>query len=104
MITIYLMGDQNINLKQSNSVYLLSIRHVFTAISNINYAFIFMLEHLLRPFLPMPLAVAWVNRLTFSPSSPSPPSSHFQLVVSVRYRKCCGGVWVLGTVCHLVEY
>ena len=25
-------------------------------------------------FLPMPLAVAWVNRLTFSPSPPSPSS------------------------------
>ena len=36
-------------------------------------------------FLPMPLAVAWVNILTFSPppsssspSPPPPPSSHFQ--------------------------
>ena len=66
-------------------------------------------------FLPMPLAVAWVFRLTFSPSSsssPSPSPSHLQLCsypaeksscfvptqprktqvfVSVRYRKRCGG-------------
>ena len=40
--------------------------------------------------------VEWVNRLTFStsspPSPPSPPSpSHFQLFVSVRYRKRHGG-------------
>ena len=46
-------------------------------------------------FLPMPFAVAWVNRWTFSsppPSSPS-PSSHHQLFVSLRYRKR-RGVWV----------
>ena len=48
-------------------------------------------------FLPMPLAVAWVFRLTFSPPPPSspspppPPSSHFQLFVSVSYIKCRGG-------------
>ena len=50
-------------------------------------------------FLPTPLAVAWVFRLTFSPSPPSPspsPPSHFQLFVSVRYRKHHGGAWVLG--------
>ena len=63
-------------------------------------------------FLPMPLAVAWVFRLTFSPPSLS-LSSDFQLCsypagkktqvlflpgqeklkffVSVRYRKRCGG-------------
>ena len=44
----------------------------------------------------MPLAVAWVNILTFSspspplppPPSPSPPSpSHHQLFVSIWYRK-----------------
>ena len=40
-------------------------------------------------FLPTALAVAWVFRLTFSPSSSSP--SHFQLFVSVRYRKRHGG-------------
>ena len=53
-------------------------------------------------FLPMPLAVVWVFRLTFSP----PPSFHFQLFVSVRYRKHCGrgGGWVLGSVCHFVYY
>ena len=42
----------------------------------------------------MPLAVAWVNRWTFSsppPSSPSPSPSHHQL--SLRYRKQCGA-WV----------
>ena len=38
--------------------------------------------------LPTPLAGAWVNRWTFSP----PLSSDFQLFVSVRYRKRCGGV------------
>ena len=45
-------------------------------------------------FLPMPLAVVWVNILTFfsppsSPSSPPPssPSSHHQIFVSLRYRK-----------------
>ena len=48
-------------------------------------------------FLPMPLAVVWAFRLTFSPppspsSSLSPsPSSHFQLFVSVSYRKRRGG-------------
>ena len=36
--------------------------------------------------------VAWVNRCTFSPPSP-PPSSHHQLFVSLRYRKC-RGAWV----------
>ena len=51
-------------------------------------------------FLPTPLAVAWVFRLTFSPpsSSPSPssysPSSHLQLFVSLRYRKHCGSLAV----------
>ena len=45
----------------------------------------------LAGFLPMPLAVAWVNRWTFS-SPPSP--SHHQLFVFLRYRKCCGGEWV----------
>ena len=51
----------------------------------------------MKLFLPTPLAVVWVNRLTFSSSSsssssPSPPSpsSHLQLV-SLRYRKCRGG-------------
>ena len=55
-------------------------------------------------FLPMPLAVVWVFRLTFSPSpsSSSSSSSHLQLVVSLRYRKRCGWAWVLGCVCHLV--
>ena len=49
-------------------------------------------------FLPMPLAVAWVNILTFSPS-PSPSSSssssspHHQLFVFLRYRKR-HGAWV----------
>ena len=53
-------------------------------------------------FLPTPLAVVWVFRWTFSPSSS--PSYH-QLFVSLRYRKCCGGgAWVLGCVCHLVYY
>ena len=46
-------------------------------------------------FLPMPLAGAWVNRWTFSPPPPLSPSlsllSAFQLFVSVRYRKRCGG-------------
>ena len=42
----------------------------------------------------MPLAVAWVNILTFS-SPPSPLSSHHQLFVSLRYRKTLwGGAWV----------
>ena len=53
---------------------------------------------LLCHVLPMPLTVAWVNRLTFSPSSPSSssPSPHHQLFVSLRYRKCHGGgAWVL---------
>ena len=48
-------------------------------------------------FLPMPLAVAWVNRWTFSshpPSPPSFPSSHHQLFVSLMYRKR-RGAWVL---------
>ena len=59
-------------------------------------------------FLPTPLAVAWVFRLTFSspPSPPPPPpylpSSHLQLLVSLRYRKCHEGTWVLGSVCHIV--
>ena len=47
-------------------------------------------------FLPTPLAVAWVNILYFFPSSstsPSSPSPHHQLFVSLRYKKCCG-VWV----------
>ena len=43
-------------------------------------------------FLLMPLAVEWVNRWTFSSPPPS-PSSHHQLFVYLRYRKCCG-VWV----------
>ena len=51
--------------------------------------FIFFVLFVFFVFLPTPLAVAWVFRLTFSPSSPSP--SHFQLFVSVRYRKRCGG-------------
>ena len=34
-------------------------------------------------FLPTPLAVAWVNRLTFS--SPPSLSSHLQIFVSLRY-------------------
>ena len=39
-------------------------------------------------FLPMPTGVAaWVNRLTFSPSSSPPSPSHFQLCVSLRYSK-----------------
>ena len=46
-------------------------------------------------FLPMPLAVVWVNILTFCPSSSSPSlssssSTHHQLFVSLRYRKCRG--------------
>ena len=56
-------------------------------------------------FLPTPLAVAWVFRLTFSPSSsPSPSSpSHLQLFVSLRYvQKMPWGEWVLGCVCYLV--
>ena len=48
-------------------------------------------------FLPTPLAVAWVNRWTFSSSPPSPPPppppSHHQIFVSLRYRKRCGA-WV----------
>ena len=31
-------------------------------------------------------------------------SSHFQLFVSLRYRKRCGGAWVLGCMCHLVSF
>ena len=31
-----------------------------------------------------------------------PPPPHIQLFVSLRYRKCCGGAWVIGSVCHLV--
>ena len=49
-------------------------------------------------FLPTPLAGAWVNRWTFS----FPFPSHLQLFVSVSYRKCRGGAWVFGCVCHLV--
>ena len=41
-------------------------------------------------FLPRPFVVTWVFRLTFSPSSSPPSPSHFQLFVSVRYRKRCG--------------
>ena len=49
-------------------------------------------------FLPMhPLRGVWVFRWTFSsspPPSPShPSSSHLQLFVSVRYRKCYGGAF-----------
>ena len=43
-------------------------------------------------FLPMPLAVARVFRLTFSPSSSSSPSPHHQLFVSLRYSVGGGGV------------
>ena len=49
--------------------------------------------------LPTPLAVAWVNRWTFSSpppiSPPSPPPSHLQLLVSLRYRKRHVWAWVL---------
>ena len=42
-----------------------------------------------------PKVEPWVNRWTFSPSSPSPspspPSSHHQIFVSLRYRKRRGG-------------
>ena len=43
------------------------------------------------PFLPMPLAVVWVNKWTFSPPPFSPLPSHLQLFVSLRYRKRRGG-------------
>ena len=60
--------------------------------------FFFFLTSLLTTilFLPMPLAVVWVNRCTFSSSPPPPPSppSHFQLFVSLRYRKHHGGMGV----------
>ena len=38
---------------------------------------------------------AWVNRWIFSPSpsSSSPSSSHFQIFVSLRYRKCQFSNW-----------
>ena len=44
---------------------------------------------LLHNFLPTPLVVVWVFRLTFSPPPLSPPRfpSHHQLFVSIRYRK-----------------
>ena len=63
-------------------------------------------HHTIIQFLPTPLAVAWVNILTFSPSpSPSSPHpSHLQLFVYLRYRKHHEGAWVLGSVCHLVSY
>ena len=51
--------------------------------------FLFTFTKITLMFLPTPLAVVWVNRLTFS--SPPFPSSHLQLFVSLRYRKCCGG-------------
>ena len=46
-------------------------------------------------FLPMTLVVVWLNKLTFFPSSPSSspssPSPHHQLFVSLGYRKHSGG-------------
>ena len=49
------------------------------------------LIHFFLYFYPQsPEVEPWVNRWTFSPSSPpssSSPSSHFQLFVSLRYRK-----------------
>ena len=59
----------------------------------------------LQLFLPTPLAVAWVNRWTFSPPPPtSPPSSHHQLFVSLRYIK--RGVWVFrcDAILFLLQY
>ena len=55
-------------------------------------------------FLPMPLAVAWVFRLTFfpSPSYSSPSSPHLSLFVSLRYRKRRGGGVGLSLWCNLV--
>ena len=47
----------------------------------------------------MPLAVVWVNWLTFSPSS----SPHHQVFVSLGYRKCCGGIGPL-LWCDLVFF
>ena len=56
------------------------------------------------PFLPMLLAVAWVNRWTFSSSPPSPPtSSHLQLFVSLRSKNAVG-VWVLHCDAILLLY
>ena len=58
-------------------------------------------------FLPTPLAVVWVFRLTFypSPSSPSsyppppPPPPHLlHLGVSLRYRKFRGGSFAVYAV------
>ena len=43
------------------------------------------------PCLPMPLAVVWVNKWTFSPPPLSHLPSHLQLFVSLRYRKRHGG-------------
>ena len=54
-------------------------------------------------FLPMPLAVAWVFRLTFSPPS-SPSSSHLQLLVYLRYRKHCGRRGSLAVYAILFKY
>ena len=58
------------------------------------YTFLFKVYF--HEFSPTPLAVEWVFRLTFSPSSPSsssPSPSHFQLFVSLRYRKLRFSNW-----------
>ena len=81
------------------------------------------IKYKLKSFLPMPLAGAWVNRLTFS-SSLSLPShlktflflpgrkklkfvflpvrEKLKFFVSLKYRQRHGGAWVFGCVCHLV--